>query len=244
MKPITVLAALVAAVAVGAGPSRAELVIDSFRSSTYPYPAPTGLVQGAVGFSTISETGLDPGETIGGVRTVSVAVGSNATAGDFANVRVSGSPMDASGSLSYSSTTGADGSLTLSYGLGGGAGLDLDLSDHGAISVGFLNFDRANGLDMPVTLRLVDMDGVESSVTLDVTAPGAQSLNFSLAQFSSLVDLSRIKGIELLFEAGLSADFRLSSITAVPEPSGMALLGAGLAGVAGVAWRRRMRAGV
>lgn len=237
------LIALVAAVAAGASPSRADVVIDSFRATSYPYAVPTGLLQGPVGSSTISESGLSGAETIGGVRAVTIAVSSSASFGDFANVRVGDSPSDPAGSLSYASTTGADGSLALSYGLGGGPGLDADFSGLGSIDVGFLDFDRANGLDMPVTLRLVDMDGVESELTLSVTSAGAQTLSFSLSAFSSL-DLSRIRGIEVLFQAGLSSDFRLSSIvgvTAVPEPPGLALLGAGMAGLAGFAWRRRLR---
>jgi hypothetical protein len=226
---LAVLAALVSA-----GPARAGLVIDDFGSTTYPYPAPTGFVQGAVGQSTIAETGLPEGATFGGVRTATISVASVTSTGDFANFRVDPSPTGSGGSLSYASTTGTDGALRLAY----GPGPDLDLAGHHGIRVDLLEFDHANGLDMTVILTLTDASGAEMSETLAVSSAGRQTLTFALTGFSGL-DLGQIRTIGLTFDAGLSSDFRLASITAVPEPGGLACVGMGATLAAGLAWRRR-----
>ena len=136
------------------------------------------------------------------------------------------------GLLDYSSTAGADGSLSLSY-------LDLvaDLSSELFISLDIVAYDAPGSAPMPVTLDLVSVDG-SATATLDASG-GPEKLLFFFAGLttSGNFDLSEISEISLAFDPGVAGDFRLNGIFAdVPAPAALPLLA-----IAALTTRRRRR---
>ena len=145
--------------------------------------------------------------------------------------------------LSYSTGFNVDASVQLDYGtLSGGTPLGLDFAFGSIVRINFLDFDRANNTDLPVTVTIVDGSGFSTFVTQTLTAPGSQNVDFDFTGASG-VNLNNIASVRVFFDAQLSHDFALDFIETVPEPSTWAMIGTlGLAGVVvGVRRRRKLK---
>jgi hypothetical protein len=117
---------------------------------------------------------------------------------------------------SLSSVTGTDGPVTNGFSLGGATDLDGSFHEH-------FTFEIAAEAEVGAYGVLLELTPAGSS-TFDKSNPFLLVFNRDLGTAE--------------FEAGVDA---MVQVTAVPEPSSIALAGLGVAGLAGVALRRRMR---
>jgi hypothetical protein len=141
--------------------------------------------------------------------------------------------------VDVSSSAGAKGTLQLEYGVPNGSAFGLGHSaDTQAVRVTFLAVDLANGGPLRIDLLPFEGSGAPVLPPVYVTTPGAQSVDLPLDYFW-YVGSQSLDGLWISFTGDKGADFRIDSISLVPEP-GMA---AGLAIAAGaMALRRRKRA--
>lgn len=221
------LAALALTICTAAGTVQAGLIIDDFsETSSAAWP----LARTTVGVTNTTDTGLT--QAAGGTRKTFLTYAS----GDVPGLdEVTADVFTSSGFslLDYTSSTGADGSLTVRYdGLIAG-GLTLDLSGQSDIRIDLAGYDAPAGGSMTITVTLIsDWTGAnQESVVLTglVTTAGAQSVLIGLTSVPSSVDFTDINFIEITFDAPKGADFRVDLIsTEVPEPATVALLGFGL----------------
>ena len=226
-------------VALGVSPAHAAIIIDDFDVVTGAWP----VTRTTVGSTVQNELGIPPANTIGGVRSTTVTGDSFAIPG-LDNVTTTIVPFPPS-LLDYASTAGADGSLNLLYNAGGGpGGLNANFSAETGLTIDFLLFDHAGGVDLPVTVTLSDGTNV-ASLTQLLTSPGAQSLFFGFPGFAGIgsVDMTSLDSLNFFFDAQLAHDFRIDFIgttTNVPEPASVLVWG--LAAVVGLIASRRCRA--
>lgn len=217
---------------VAAGTASAQLLIDDFSSVGNPVPWPVTVNT----LSSVNVLEVNLSNVIGGSRYSTIRATYLENLGlDFVQAAI---VPNFGMLLDYSSTAGARGDWNLLYD-NDGNGLNIDFSQQNNILLDFGRFDFANGEPLPVTLTL--SDGVNfAELTRSLTAPGAQIMNFATADFSNigLLDFAHLQSINVFLEPGLAADFRLSSIYAVPTPGSIALLSLGTLAFAG---RRRMR---
>jgi hypothetical protein len=113
------------------------------------------------------------------------------------------------------SVTGTSGSVTNGFSLGGATALDGSFHEH-------FTFEIAENADLGAY-----------GVLLELTPAGSSTFTNS---DPFLLVFNRGLGAEE-FEAGVGA---MVQMTAVPEPSALALAGIGLLAMGGVAWRRRL----
>lgn len=245
MKPHLVRLSLVAglllgAITLGVSPVSAAIVIDTFDDVDAPNPWP--VTRTTVGSTVTTESPLPIANTIGGER-VTTTTGDSFGIPGLDTVTTTIVPFPPS-LLDYASSAGADGSLNLFYNAGGGpGGLNANFSSETGITMDFLLFDHAGGVDMPVTVTISDGTNLATLTNL-LTAPGAQTSFFGFAGFAGIgaVDLSSIDSLNFFFDAQLAHDFRLDFLgttTGVPEPA--SLLVWGMAGVVGLIIHRRRR---
>lgn len=216
--------------------SRAAIMVDDFAEKTPAYwpqnknvtdPSGTVYVEGAFG----SVLGGDRGAGI--VGTVMVVPGFDSVHTD----------IFAGGGFSffdYSSSTGASGHVQLLYGKTTLGSADLSVPHSAApdaVRINLLSFDLSNG--QPLTISSFGMSGASVTYlpTVQVTSAGAGYVDIPLAGFWS-ANAGDLNGLSLYITAAQGADFRIDSITLVPEPTTVA----GLVIGAGVMAMRRKRA--
>jgi hypothetical protein len=224
-RPALSLSAFVLALALVASPSVALEIIDSF-DDTIPGGVLDALV--APNPNTTTQTGL--GSTIGGQRYVeeflSVGVGSGTSIG-----------LPGSGTVSHSNGPAEISSQTYIYGLS--SALNADLSGESA----FLITD-VDGLDLSdivatlvwtVDLSILVESGAGSAMSTQTLSADGDYL-FPFSAFGG-VDFSDVDKITFLYDdpagfaGGAGADYTLTNMLAVPEPSTALMLGLGLIGL-------------
>lgn len=226
--------------ALGVSPVVASQIIDTFDDVDGPNPWP--VTRTTAGSTVITESPLPLANTIGGER-VTTITGDSFLVPGLDSVTTTIVPALPS-LLDYASTAGADGSLNIFYNGIAGGGLGANFSAETGITIDFLLFDHAGGVDLPVTVTVSDGTNL-ATLTQMLTAPGAQSVFFGFAGFAGIgsVNLSTIDSLNFFFDAQLAHDFRLDFIgttSGVPEPASIAIWGmAGLVGVLIHRGRRR-----
>lgn len=146
------------------------------------------------------------------------------------------------GALIMNSGIGARQEANLSY---DAAGVLFDFSSTGTLSFDFIQVDQ----DFSIRVLLLDELGGKAVAQIDVSAGGVQSVEYDILNDSSFqnIDLSRINSADFFFNNAqrndddefihtASLDFVLTSISAVPSPSGVAVMALG-----GLAMSRRRR---
>lgn len=127
------------------------------------------------------------------------------------------------GLLDYASSAGAEGKLTLLYPNSPGD-LNADFSADSFLRIRLTQYDFPTG--EPMNIRVTFEDGSDQpSRSQMVNSPGAQDVIFPFSIFPMGLDFSDIQSIAIEFFPGQATDFRVDDIvTAVPEPTGLALL--------------------
>jgi hypothetical protein len=192
------------------------IVIDDFSDAPGAWP----ISLFAPGTTSLTEAGLTG--VLGGVRETTVSMTSAANPGlDFLQATIA----PALGLFDYNSSAGTDGSVSFLYDAGG-AGLSAFFANQLGIEIGFTLFDHAGGVPLPVTIVLTD--GMNTAtLTQSLTAPGGQTLQFLFADFANIgaLGLAYVQSVEVILDAAIGADFRVSQIsTIVPAPGSIALL--------------------
>ena len=131
-------------------------------------------------------------------------------------------------------------------GTDGSAGLDIDglggedFSELEGFKVDILSSDHAGTFDV----TMYDMAGQMSTITLpfiivDSMAPQSFLVNFAFLQaVNPALDLSMVGAIELSVNGSGDTDIRVAAITAVPEPSSLAIMGLALLGFSAASRRK------
>lgn len=194
----------------------------------------TGISLTGIGPVILSEVSV-PGAIGGSRETTLTGVSFDVSGVDSASATYH--PQALSGFLDYESSIGATADLGVSY----GPSLAADFSADALVRVALLDFDFAGGAAMGIDVTLDD--GVNlATVSGSVNTQGPQLIDFLFADFLSqapALDLTAIDSIEVLFQPGKSADFRVDSITTqIPEPASAALL---TVGAFALAVRRKRR---
>jgi hypothetical protein len=220
-----VLAGTFALIVLG-GPGRtwaAEAAIDLFSSAsaTTQYVVDTNVKADVVGSVEAIDSGLSG--VIGGVRDLTVT----ATALDFPmfDAVVSGVSAPPLHVLVYTTSSGADGSITLTYDRGG-SGLNAFLAFATGIRVPIVGADLTcvnPGLDVTVTLTDTFMQTAASTLTvlLPVTPGMPLNLDFPFTAFTG-VDPSSLLRIQIAVDPQLSAfggcDLELAGVQTFGTP--------------------------
>ena len=224
---VRVLAACLAVLAL-AGAAQAT-VIDEF-SGRVAADWPLVLTQQGTNVATPTETTL--AGVLGGMRQSALTAQAMDVNGlDEVALTVFTGPPSV---LDYSSSSGGTGSVYVKYGtaISGGPLLGLNPVALPLVQINFLRYDFPSG--QPLTLTLTPYQGTTAGTPLiaQTVGAGAQTVTFNLAGSG----LTSLDGLQLGIDAPQAADFRIESITDVPEPVTLALLAAG-AGL--LALRRR-----
>jgi len=182
-------------------------------------------------------TGLDPSNTVGGNRLVSVVASEIPLVGVPGTATATSVPGPA-GFGSFTSTVQGqfsifyDGNGDLTPDTNGGQ-LFLDLTNQDAFSVDLLN---VNATDAEFRVTLWDGDSLSNSLFQPATT-GVHIIPFS--SFSG-IDFDDIRAIRLnIAEVLTLASVSVNDFSAIPEPGTALLLGLGLAGLAARARSRR-----
>lgn len=220
--------------------SFADTVIDDF-----------GVVQGGgAGFllrddtndavpTTLLEAGLATSNVVGGSRFTSVSAISGAVAPGVLEAKVSVSTA-APGALSVSADAASPGVVGAwqvmwdanGAGLGGGSGIDLT-------SGGVLDRLAVDVLsaDAGATTTFMLTDALNSTASLSIISPGVSSstrVYFPFEDFVGVADLTAVTGIRMDITGPAATDMmvdRVFTMTVVPEPAGLGLLGIALLAV-------------
>jgi hypothetical protein len=182
---------------------------------------------------------------IGGQRDIQVTAGDDVRASaEVLNdqLLIASSDLGGSGNKNFNVTVqwdGGDSASTLDTdGLGG-----IDFSGLTGFSADILSSDGSGSFD----ITIYDMSANMATISLPfipVAAMSPQSFTIPFALFTglnALLDLSSIGSIQLSLDGVGDTDIRVAAINAVPEPSGIALMGLSLLGLA-VAARKKNRA--
>lgn len=201
------------------GLANAATIIDDFSQGGFSVAvysnSTTGTVQQPVA------------NVLGGMRYGSVAVPAGGIQIEgLDNVQLSSFPT--AGILNYESSVGAEGTAGLRY-------YDDDqfigdLSGALSIQIDFSLVDLGLGGPMDVTVSLEDGSDNNATLLQTITTAMPQSLVFPFAAFSGIggLNLADLHEVDILFDPGQAADFRITQIIAdVPEPTALALLALG-----------------
>jgi hypothetical protein len=229
----------------------AGIIIDNFTTADPPtgWYMKLGVVGGNVTVvQTKDESGLDPAVTVGGTRDWTFTSrpytwGSFTTTGGNDAALTPADVMHGRRGLFLSNGATRSGNLTINLLYdGGGAGLDLDLSDTASIVLD--HWTDTMGNLVPTVFALTLSDGTNSQ-TVTHTYPTLTMVGdwrtetFFMSDFT-LVNLANIQTIQFDYTKGMAADVVLASIETVdvPEPTTMGLLGLGLGVLARLRKRR------
>lgn len=227
--------ALIAALATGAAGTvaRGSVIMDSFETS----------VAGDYPLTVVSNSTVAVGNTehlLTGVAGQWRGVLLNNVTGEVPGFdSVTATVFDGSGFsfLNYSSDSGASGTMTLQYGTqatGPALGLGFNAATD-SLTLVLLSYDHAGGQDMHVGGTLQSGATTYTLPTVAVTMAGAQTITIPLPAGANTLD-----GVSLNFTAPAGTDFRVDSVTLtnVPEPASLGLLGVGVMALIG---RKRRR---
>ena len=211
------------------GMANAATIIDDFSQGGFSVAvyanSTTGTVQQPVA------------NVLGGMRYGSVAVPAGGIQIEgLDNVQLSSFPT--ASILNYESSVGADGTAGVRY--YNDDQFIGDLSGALFIQIDFSLVDLGLGGPMDVTVSLEDGADNAAALLQTITTATPQSLVFPFAAFSGIgsLNLADLHEVEIQFDPGQAADFRVTQIIAdVPEPTALALLALGALG----ALRRRAR---
>lgn len=219
---------LVATLLIAAAPAGAALVVDEFSSTVPSWPFTRSTLGSAHRIEQVSSTIFS---TPLGFRITELTL---STADVLGMDNVSATIFNTGGYsfLDYSSSTGADGLLKLTY-LSTSAWPDslatVDLTGQGGLRIDFLGFDAPAGGPMTITVKLFDPFGGTNEQSVLVSTAGAQSVTIDLYATPSNLDFSHVSQFEIYFDAPQGADFRVDRLaTEVPEPATVGLLTLGL----------------
>lgn len=208
------------------------LVIDSFddaNEGSWPITATTL-------FESIHVLDVNLPGVLGGTRITSLFVQSLDVPG-VDEVQLDIAAED--GVFDYASSVGLRGASSLVYrGESPAVGLNVELPADGIFRIDFADFDAAGALPMRVTV-IVNLGRLPTpNLTRFLTKPGAQTLDFLIADFPTIdqIDLTNVRNISVEFSPSPGTDFRVNQISVVPEPTTLCLLAVG--GLLAT-WRRR-----
>jgi hypothetical protein len=212
---------------------RAAIIVDDFTSQTAPsaWPLTTTASTPHSGFG-FNDSGL--ADVLGGKRAADIGY----TTMDVPGFDAFRADLFHAPGLSFvdvSSSSGAQGRFSLAYGLPyavGSAAFGLTQSaDTKALRVTFLAYDAAN--DQPLTIQTTAFHQIDPTHSFSVSlpdtllsAPGAQTVDIPLADFWTNGG-GTLDGLEFFFVGGKAADYRIDSITLIPEPTSAALFACG-----------------
>jgi hypothetical protein len=198
--------------------ANASIVIDNFD---------TGVTNISIASGTSSQTANgNPGDIIGGDRDVELEVLSST--GLTASVNAN----PPAGVFAWSNAAQVQSTATLTWDDAGGLG-GIDLTDGGAsdaILIELITIDLNAALNFSAT----DTNGGSSSRVLTGLAPG--ELTFGFDSFVGTADFTSVDSISLTLTGPTEVDAVIdlvatSTTVNVPEPSTIAALGIGLAGI-------------
>jgi len=223
-------------------PASAQVVIDPFSSTTIMTNPPV------LGVNLITENVQTTGQRtdvppnnlpVGGNRSYVLNFPTAPTGAATASAFVD------TGTLQLANSNGADSRFTLTYGQT--APLALSLTGTPIIRIDFSSVDPGFGVGgndvVPVSLTVTDVGANTATVSANIARnPNPSFIDLNLA--GTGVNLGNISRLTFVFDGGRSSDVgidQIRAISAVPEPTTLALGGLGLAGSAYFARRQRNR---
>lgn len=208
----------------------APIVVDQFSAKNAAYPLVNSV---DASITSVSDVGI--AGTIGGTRKVQLLNGAyDADGFDNAAVNVYTTPPFSF--LDYASSSGAQAQMLLQFGdSAGAAALNANATGNTSLQIDLLNFDAPVGQNLNIQALIGSSNGggVFGLPGVLVTTPGAQSVNLSLAGLSAAT-IGDIDGIQVFFFAPKGGDYRIDTVSLVPEPSML-----GLAGIASLGLLKR-----
>lgn len=240
---VLALAMAMGAAVLGNSADATFFTLDTFTAGT----TDLNITVAAPPTQSASETQTALSGVIGGSRYVGIEKISG-LAGSTRNV--TGAVDATNGQFAYISGNGVTGTLTLAYD-GNGSGLNVQLDAAlDSFLVNFVDGDYGPTRTIPVTMTITAMNDATGSLTQTLSADSATApnvLEFAVSDFTNLAGLNlatnNVKKVQVFFApAATSADFTLSSIQVVPEPSAAAMALAGLTCGGLMWWRRRVQA--
>jgi hypothetical protein len=203
------------------------ITIDQFSAGT----TDLNITAAAPPTLTSSETQTGLTGVLGGSRNVQIQKVSGLS-GSTRNVQAA---VDAPNQqFAYISGNGVIGTMTLTYNANG-AGLNTQLGLVDSILLNFVDGDYSETRTIPITVTITAANDQTGSLTQTLAvAQNPYVMEFAISNFSNLSGLNlstnTVKSISMNFSpSATSADFTLSQIQVVPEPSAYALAVIGVA---------------
>ena len=196
--------------------ARADVILDTFndRGSSFWPRSTTVTDPSAVATVAESASHVAGGKRLEGIGTSAMDVENF----DAATVDINNS--SGYSFLDYRSSVGAAATVELGYGQSSA----LNLAGANALKIAFLNYDLAQSGPLVISAAVAHGANTPVHYSINVAAPGAQTVTLPLTGFSSSLDT-----VVLDFVAPKGTDYRIDSISvAVPEPAALALLALGL----------------